>query len=247
MANQPQPPGWQQQPGQPGQPAYPPASQHPGYGQQQPGYGQPPPGYGQQPSGYPPPAPPHPGYGQAPPGYAPPGYAPPGYAPPGYAPQGYAGATGYGGFWIRVGALMLDSIILSIPLGILVVIIMFVVFGGTMEAMQSGDQRAIEAAVASFLVMYAILTVLMLVMMWLYEAILTSSAAGATFGKRICGLRVVRSDGSRVGFGRATGRYFAKIIISGGFTFYIGYLMAAFTDRKRALHDMIADTVVVKR
>ena len=247
MANQPQQPGWPQQPGQGGQPAYPPAPQHPGYGQQQPGYGQPqpgygqpPPGYGQQPPGYPPPAPPHPGYVQAPQGYA-----PPGYAPPGYAPQGYAGATGYGGFWIRVAAMLLDSIILGIPLGILMSILMVVVIGGQIETIQGNDPQAVEAAMGQFAVVYGIAYVVIFVVYWLYDAILTSSAAGATFGKRICGLRVVRSDGSPIGFGRATGRFFAKMLSA--MILYIGFIMAAFTDRKRSLHDMICDTVVVKR
>ncbi|WP_446728107.1 RDD family protein [Peribacillus sp. TH14] len=52
-------------------------------------------------------------------------------------------------------------------------------------------------------------------------------------------------NGGRIGFGRATGRYFATII--SGMIFYIGYIMAGFTSKKQALHDMIAGTVVVKK
>ena len=76
---------------------------------------------------------------------------------------------------------------------------------------------------------------------------MTSSERGATLGKRALSLRVVKSDGTRLTFGRATGRFFAKAFITGlNPRFGIGYIMAGFTDRKRALHDMIADTVVVK-
>ena len=258
MANQ-QPPSWPQQ--QPGQPQHPPAPPHPGYGQQQPGYPAPPPGYGQQPGypapppgygqqpGYPPAAPPHPGYPAAPPhpgyGQAPPGYAPPGYAPPGYAPQGYAGAQGYGGFWIRVAAYLLDSLIVGLPLGILITVIMSVVIGGQIGQIDPNDPRQVEELASRFFGVYLILYGVAIVVIWLYDAILTSSAAGATIGKRICGLRVVRSDGAPIGFGRASGRFFAKILSA--FILYIGFIMAGFTDRKRALHDMICDTVVLKK
>jgi uncharacterized RDD family membrane protein YckC len=80
---------------------------------------------------------------------------------------------------------------------------------------------------------------------WLYEAWLTSSEWQATLGKRALGIAVTGVDGSRISFARATGRYFAKWISA--FIFGIGYIMAAFTERKQALHDMIADTLVIKR
>jgi uncharacterized RDD family membrane protein YckC len=52
-------------------------------------------------------------------------------------------------------------------------------------------------------------------------------------------------EGRRIGFGRATGRYFAKILSS--LTLFIGYLMAGFTEKKQALHDMIAGTLVLRK
>ena len=58
------------------------------------------------------------------------------------------------------------------------------------------------------------------------------------------GLRVVTGEGKRLTFLNATGRFFARIL--SGAIFCIGYIMVAFTDRKRGLHDMIANTVVVK-
>lgn len=233
MSNQgPQPPTWQQQGQQPG---YPPAPPHPGYGQPQQGYGQPPQGYG-QPPGYPP-APPHPGYGQ-PPGYPPPGYAPPGYAA---APAGVV----FCGFWVRVAAYLIDGIIIGIPMAIVIGI----VFATTMSgALSSGDEQEVAAAAMASAGVFIIVYLLMFVAVWLYEAMMTSSAAGGTIGKRVMGMRVVRgTDGSRLSFGRATGRFFAKVFITGIIPFGIGYMMAGFTERKRALHDMIADTVVIKR
>ncbi|MBI1321084.1 MAG: DUF4339 domain-containing protein [Candidatus Hydrogenedens sp.] len=68
-------------------------------------------------------------------------------------------------------------------------------------------------------------------------------AYGATPGKMVMGIQVVRPDGAPLTYGRATGRFFAEMIT--GFTFFIGYLMAGFDKQHRALHDMIADTRVV--
>jgi len=66
----------------------------------------------------------------------------------------------------------------------------------------------------------------------------------ATPGKRILGLRVVRADGGRVGAGRVIGRYFAEALST--ITFLAGYVMAAFDDEKRTLHDYMCDTRVVR-
>jgi uncharacterized RDD family membrane protein YckC len=50
--------------------------------------------------------------------------------------------------------------------------------------------------------------------------------------------------GNRIGFGRATGRFFAKIL--SGMIMYIGFIMIGFTDRKQGLHDMLAGTLVMR-
>jgi uncharacterized RDD family membrane protein YckC len=71
-----------------------------------------------------------------------------------------------------------------------------------------------------------------------------SSSAQATIGKRIMGLRVMDLEGQRIGFAQASGRFFGKII--SGLILDIGFIMAGFTERKQALHDMIAGTLVVK-
>ncbi len=80
--------------------------------------------------------------------------------------------------------------------------------------------------------------------LWLYFAILESSAWQGTVGKKVLGLRVTDLDGNRISFGRATGRFFAKLVSN--FTFMIGYIMAGFTAKKQALHDMIAGCLVTK-
>src|SRR5262249_18588776 len=80
---------------------------------------------------------------------------------------------------------------------------------------------------------------------WIYEAFMLSSEWHANVGKRAMSIVVTGTDGSRISFARATGRHFAKYL--SGFLLFIGFIMAAFTARKQALHDMIAETLVVNR
>jgi uncharacterized RDD family membrane protein YckC len=80
---------------------------------------------------------------------------------------------------------------------------------------------------------------------WLYEAFMLSSEWQATVGKRAMSIAVTGIDGGRISFARATGRHFAKWISA--FLLGIGFIMAAFTEKKQALHDMIAETLVINR
>jgi len=66
---------------------------------------------------------------------------------------------------------------------------------------------------------------------------------GATPGKMLLKVKVVSPDGGRISYGRATGRYFSKIL--SGIILYIGFLMAFWDDEKRALHDRICQTRVI--
>jgi hypothetical protein len=68
---------------------------------------------------------------------------------------------------------------------------------------------------------------------------------GLPFGKRALGLRIVRADGATLSFGRATARHFLEAMITPLVPFAAGYLLAAFTNGKRALHDFMADTFVI--
>ena len=85
-----------------------------------------------------------------------------------------------------------------------------------------------------------------LVVTWLYHALMESSEWQATVGKKALGLVVTDLDGRRVSFWRATGRHFAKIVTN-MVPAFIGYIMAGFTEKKQALHDMIAGCLTLRR
>ena len=133
----------------------------------------------------------------------------------------------YGGFWIRVVAYIIDAILVSLVLGIVMS-----VFGVKYMDFENPENIDPTANLLSILVF------------WLYFALMESSERGATVGKMAMGLRVVTGDGKRLSFLNATGRYFAKILSA--MIFCIGYIMVGFTERKRGLHDMIANTLVIK-
>ena len=137
-----------------------------------------------------------------------------------------SGQLAYGGFWIRLVAYIIDAILLSIAMGIVSTVAGVNFFNPDIESYSSS---------ANFI--YVLVT-------WLYFALLESSERGATVGKMAMGLRVVTDQGQRLSFLNATGRYFAKIISA--IILCIGFIMIAFTDRKRGLHDMIAGTLVIK-
>jgi len=107
---------------------------------------------------------------------------------------------------------------------------------------------AIIVAVASGIVTtgtFGVGVVVTFVGPWLYEAFMLSSEWQATVGKRAMNIVVTGMDGTRISFARATGRHFAKYLSA--FILGVGFIIAFFTARRQALHDLIADTLVVNR
>jgi uncharacterized RDD family membrane protein YckC len=92
---------------------------------------------------------------------------------------------------------------------------------------------------------FSMLFALWLVMPWLYFALMESSSKEGTLGKMAVGLHVTDLEGRRITFGRATGRFFSKML--SGIILGIGYIMAGFTEKKQGLHDMVAGTLVLSR
>jgi uncharacterized RDD family membrane protein YckC len=152
-------------------------------------------------------------------------------------------ASRYGGFWLRLLAHLIDHVILGIvaaPLFFILVLPAIIRVANDAERNQEPSPEMIVAILSSIF----IYVVLAFVGQWLYDALLTSSSWQGTVGKRVLQLRVTDEIGNRIGFGRATGRFFAKILSS--MFFCIGFIMAGLTDRKRGLHDMLAGTLVMR-
>ena len=80
---------------------------------------------------------------------------------------------------------------------------------------------------------------------WLYFILLESSPLKATLGKLIMGLVVCDRNGQRISMGMANKRYWAKLLST--MTLYIGFMLSGWTKKKRALHDMIAGTLIMKK
>ncbi len=121
----------------------------------------------------------------------------------------------YGTFWERFAAAFIDGLILMIPNLIL--------------RYGIGDVTG---------------ELLNIVVNWLYFAMMESGTNQATFGKKAMNLKVTNTEGHRISFGQATGRYFGKIISA--IILLIGYLMMLWDDKKQTLHDKMANTLVVK-
>ncbi|MBH5323241.1 RDD family protein [Erythrobacter sp. JGD-13] len=142
----------------------------------------------------------------------------------------------YAGFWIRVGAYIIDSIVVSIGAGLIGGIVGGVIGAGV--ATTGGDIGAMESSLnltGGFIG---------LVIGIAYYAGLESSSWQATLGKKAVGIIVTDTNGNRISFLNAIGRYFAKILSA--IILLIGYIMVAFTEKKQGLHDMLASTLVVK-
>jgi uncharacterized RDD family membrane protein YckC len=156
-------------------------------------------------------------------------------------------ALPYAGFWVRSVASFVDGLILGIPFWIVVTVLIFMFGGiGMMMHRHPVDPRGAAALVAPIFMFFFLGMLGFVIVQWLYFAGMESSGRQATFGKSVMSLRVTNYDGQRISFGHATGRFFAKLI-SGLIPFGIGYLMAGFTEKKQALHDLIAGTLVLRK
>ncbi len=143
----------------------------------------------------------------------------------------------YAGFWLRAVAYFIDLVLITI-------------IAGTAILVPLMARGAIPADKPWFLLTEKsrqVLAIELLVQMicWLYFASFESSSWQATPGKRMLGLVVTDIEGRRVTFARASGRFFGKLLSQ--FIFFLGFVMAGFTERKQALHDMLARCLVVRK
>ena len=160
----------------------------------------------------------------------------------------YASNVTYAGFWLRLVAHLVDQFIIGFATLILLVPLFFLMGGVALFSSLRRDvgETPDPAQIGALLSFIFVLAGVGLLGQWLYFAYLESGEKQGTWGKQILGLYVTDLAGYRVTFARASGRFFAKLI-SGLIPLGIGYIMAGFTERKQALHDMIASCLVLRR
>ena len=137
----------------------------------------------------------------------------------------------YATFWHRLAAYLVDWVLamaIFCPVGFAL---------GALGALAGQEAEEIN------MIVQVVTNLVSLVVTWLYYALMESSSWQGTVGKRVIGIKVTDMNGDRISFARATGRYFAKIVSS--IICLIGFIMAAFTERKQGLHDIMAGTLVL--
>ncbi|WP_334110775.1 RDD family protein [Thermodesulfitimonas autotrophica] len=143
----------------------------------------------------------------------------------------------YAGFWKRFVAACIDDLILVLG-GATIGGIFGALIGGVLGGIGT-DISTIRAIAGAFGY------VLSIALNWLYFTLFESSSKQATPGKMVMGIVVTDLSGNRISFGRANARYWSKILSA--IILFIGFIMAGFTRKKQALHDIIAGTLVVRK
>ncbi len=160
-----------------------------------------------------------------------------------------AGLTGrqYAGFWLRLAAFVIDTIILAVAGQVVGSLVQAMVFPNGLRKLaelREHPEAADPAALVFIFQMTGVMLVVGLVIGIAYDVFFLRRYA-ATPGKLAVGVRIERADGSPLSTGRIIGRYFGRTL--SGLVMCVGYLIAAFDEQKRALHDFLCDTRVVKR
>lgn len=174
-------------------------------------------------------------------------YGSPGSVSP-YAPAAAPVAlpSPYAGFWLRFLAYIIDGVVIGVVFGVFALIVVAIVGVGYFRTMLEGMNGEDATFPAEFVSIMLLAAAVSLVANWLYCAWMESSQYQGTLGKMALGLIVTDLQGRRVTFARASGRFFSKLI-TGLIPLAIGYIMAGFTEKKQALHDMIASCLVLRK
>ena len=165
---------------------------------------------------------------------------------PAYAGYAAVPRVEYAGFWLRSLAFLFDNVVMGLGFVLIVIPLIFLTgLRGFIGEIHPNEDMS-DAGIFGLIGFLFLAATASLVFTWLYHALMESSEWQATLGKKALGLVVTDMAGQRVSFGRSTRRHFAKIITN-MVPAFIGYLMAGFTEKKQALHDMIAGCVVLRR
>ena len=142
----------------------------------------------------------------------------------------------FAGFWLRAVAYLFDTVLISLVFGLIASFYptTFIKFPDAASTSLTSLPQLTPLAFA-----------ITITATWFYYTVFEASAWQATPGKRVLRLYVADLNGKRVTFARSAARNFAKIISS--LTFLVGYLVAGFTEKKQALHDILSGCLVLRR
>ena len=164
--------------------------------------------------------------------------------------SGAAGASPlarqYGGFWIRFGARMIDSLVFMVPIMIVVaVLIPNLLRADRKTANPAAANAMLGLGMISFFIAFFLLQACYEILMLRYRS--------ATLGKMACGLIVIRSDGQSLGWGVCFGRFFMWNVVTSGIPYIntvlmlVTSIMVGADDEKRAMHDRVCNTRVIHK
>ena len=152
----------------------------------------------------------------------------------------------FAGFWRRVLAVLIDLVLLAPAIELGKEFLYLTVFRQDQPGITEVRHRNLaeqQEADMTMLKQMAKLGTLIFFLSGPYYALTESSALRGTLGKRMLGMRVTDLNGRRIRLGRASLRYLARMLSAT--PWQLGFVMAAFTSKKQALHDMLVGTVVV--
>lgn len=140
--------------------------------------------------------------------------------------------SNYAGFWRRFLAALIDNVILMVGMYVMLSVMTIWSYFGSVVGIYVMMVGMIVIGICTF------------GLSWLYFALSESSSKQATLGKMAMGIVVTDLDGGRISFWQAAARHLGRYISA---ITLIGFIMAGFTSKKQALHDFLADTLVVKK
>lgn len=153
----------------------------------------------------------------------------------------------YAGFWFRFVAFLIDGILRAVAFGFLFILLLSLTgAGAAIHGIASGEDISDHIAALIGGGFLAGLFGITLLVSWLYYALFECSSWQATPGKKILNLYVTDLDGRPINFARASGRFFARIV-SSVVPLFFGYILAGITEKRQALHDIIAGCLVLRK
>ena len=154
----------------------------------------------------------------------------------------------FAGFWLRFVAYIIDTVIIYAMQSFIflpVFGLLGISFASRAEEFENMSEAEAIGAMGAMAAVSSAVFLLSAVIALLYWTIMESSKYQATVGKLALGLKVTDMDGKSLDFVKALVRNLCKIL--SGMIMCVGYIMAGFTEKKQGLHDIIANTLVVKK